>query len=422
MLDSFKDKLAFFNQNDRSSQLQNHFTSKSSSTTKGTKNPNGYKTCIYFTNWSVYQRKHFATDIPIDHITHIFYAFITIDPDSGSVKFTDEWCDIQLPLPSPKDPTKEVTGSIQQLFELKQINRRLKVVMSIGGYGTEHLFQAVTSDANKLNNFVNSAIGFVKEYGFDGIDIDWEYPKNSQECAYLVQILSKLRSQLDTISPDLVLTIASPAGEENVAALNLREIDKYLSFWNVMCYDFCGESWSTRTGYHSNLFGSNGDNNLSASNVIEKYISSGVHSDKLVLGMPMYGRVFHGAQSQAIGEHFSKERLGTAVESDTIDYKKLPIGEEHFDSKAGSAMCYDSSSKQLIVYDDANSARMKAIFTHSSKLGGGMWWDSCGDNYDDKKRSLLQSYVNQLGGVDVLDKTPNHLDIYKESTFLKELQ
>lgn len=370
----------------------------------------GYKSCVYFSNWSVYGRKHFAIDIPVEFVTHVFYAFITIDANTGNVKFTDEWCDLQLPLESPVSSNQKVTGSIQQLFQMKQLNRHLKVVMSIGGWGTEHLFQAVTSDHAKLDNFINSAVKFVCEYGFDGIDIDWEYPRNTHECKQLVKLLSGLKQKLNLVSPDYLLTIASPGGDENIEVLDFPELDKYLSFWNVMCYDFCGEGWSTRTGYHSNLYGNNGDNNLSASNIIEKYIQHGVSPQKLILGMPLYGRVFHGALSPTVGHSFTKEILPGSVNGDTCDYKLLPISQESFDEKTGSCSYYDSQTKQLFVYDNPQVARMKADFTSKYKLGGGMWWDSCGDvAIKEKERSLIYNYIQQLGGSAALEKTPNHI-------------
>lgn len=133
-----------------------------------------FKTCVYFSNWSVYQKKHFPQDIPIEYYTHIFYAFILIDEQTGKLKFSDEWCDLQMPQPSPN---QSITGNLQQFYEMKKKNRHLKLIMSIGGWGTCHLFESMVSNDTKFDNFVNSTIEFVEKYGFDGVDIDWEYPK-----------------------------------------------------------------------------------------------------------------------------------------------------------------------------------------------------------------------------------------------------
>ncbi|RLV95689.1 Chitinase 4 [Spathaspora sp. JA1] len=360
---------------------------------------NKYISGVYFSNWSVYQRKHFAIDIPATYYTHIFYAFLHIDPDTGNLKFTDEWCDLQMPLPSAGDPTTKVTGNLAQLYSMKCVNRHLKVIMSIGGWGTCHLFEAITCDSTKLGNFVESVVEFVNKYKFDGIDLDWEYPKTDKDAINYVKLLQCLRRKL----PDHSISIAAPGGGENIRVLHIKEMDQYLTFWNLMCYDFSGQGWSNKTGYHSNLFGNNGDNELNVDQVIQLYMSKGVSSNKLILGMPMYGRTFGGVGKPTIGQSFVKSG------ADTVDYKEIPILGEQFDSRKVSAYYYNASLKQFITYDNPQSARIKAKYTISKQLGGGMWWDSAGDS-PDPARSLVINYVETLGGVDVLEKSTNNID------------
>ncbi|KAL6452463.1 CHT4 Chitinase 4 [Candida maltosa Xu316] len=372
-----------------------------------------FKTCVYFSNWSVYQKKHFPQDIPIDYYTHIFYAFILIDEQTGKVKFSDEWCDLQMPQPTPNET---ICGNLQQFYQMKKSNRHLKVIMSIGGWGTCHLFESVVNDKNKFNNFITSAIEFVEEYGFDGIDIDWEYPKNTQQADKFVELLGSLRQNLD---PKYILTVAAPGGNDNIEILKVKEMDRYLTFWNLMCYDFAGEGWSSKTGFHSNLFGNNGDNNLNASDIVEAYTSKGVDPSKLVLGMPLYGRVFHGVEKPGIALPFTRDRKPGCIETDVIDYKNIETSncdQEIFDSRKVSALKFNSKTKELITYDNPQSAKIKSGFVRSHKLGGGMWWDSAGDVANEG--SLVKNFVEQLGGVEVLDKSENNI-CYNNSGYLK---
>lgn len=367
-----------------------------------------FKSCVYFSNWSVYSKKHFPKDIPASNVSHIFYAFIGMDSATGQLKLSDEWADAQLPMESPNDPNKKVCGSLLQLLEIKHMNRHLKVLMSIGGWGTSGLFTEIMSNPSKMENFVNSSIELLLKYRFDGIDIDWEYPANTTEAQLLVELLKRLRMGLDRIQnhSELLLTVASPAGDEQLAVMKLREMDKYLSFWNVMCYDFAGGSWSSKTGFHSNLFGKNGDNSLNCSDTIQKYINQGINSRKLVMGMPCYGRCFYNASRPEIGQHF---KLGNG-EQDTVDYKQLPMSgtQEEFDNRKVCAYSYDPKSHVMVTYDNQQSARIKAKFVELHKLGGGMWWDSAGDTTN-PDRSLILNFVDQLGGVQKLDKSINYI-------------
>lgn len=375
--------------------------------------PTMSRTCVYYSNWSVYARKHFPRDIPVDVTTNLFYSFIGIDDVTGRVKLTDSWADLELPMDSGCGGS--VKGSIRLLFELKRKYRKLKVSMSIGGWGTAHLFQNVMSDPVKMAAFVSSSIEFLLEYGFDGIDIDWEYPNSPQESDQMVELLRQLRQGLNQISNKLLLTVAAPASPETANKLKVKQIDQYLDFWNLMCYDYAG-SWSSTTGYHLNLFGNNGDNNINTADTIQLYVDAGVQPSKLVMGMPNYGRSFT-AESDLIGIPFTQGK-GSGDEAGIWSYKELPVGIEKFDTRKVSAYCYDSSTKTLITYDNPQSARIKAMYVLLKGLGGGMWWESCGDDYSKKDRSLIYNFVDQLNGQ--LEETDNHLDIYGASKYLNE--
>ncbi|KAG7665524.1 CHT4 [[Candida] subhashii] len=375
------------------------------------------KTGIYFSNWSVYSRNHFLTSIPLQNYTHLFYAFFLPSATTGHIQSNDAWADFQLPLPDPTNPNgAKVTGNLQQLYKLKKLHRGLKTILSIGGWGTAHLFEAVVANTERLNNFINSIVDHIAEYGFDGVDLDWEYPSTPHQGKQFVQLVHALRKALP---PQYSISIAAPAGGDKIKNFDLRTMDQVIDFWNVMCYDFAGEGWSRHTGFHSNLFGNNGDNDLCSSGVIQKYLDAGICSDKLILGMPMYGRVFHGAKAGGIGAGFDKSHHGHCVEEDIVDYKKLPIGQESVDLRKVGAVSYDVKMRQVITYDNVQCVRIKANYILSNRLGGGMWWDSAGDD-ECEERSLVGNFVDQIGGVEKLDRKENIIS-YPGSNYLKGL-
>lgn len=117
---------------------------------------------------------------------------------------------------------------------------------------------------------MNSAVQLIKDYGFDGIDIDFEYPSDSAQGQGFADLLTSLRSAMDSLSQSngdtepylLTVSIYSPpvffcmllmllsfqaavaAGAENYANLVIPQMDKALSYWNLMAYDYAG-SWLT---------------------------------------------------------------------------------------------------------------------------------------------------------------------------------
>ncbi|CCH46845.1 Chitinase 1 [Wickerhamomyces ciferrii] len=406
--------------NSKDSNKQQPLTPTESTGTHG----NGLRTCVYYSDWSIYERKHFPEQIPLDLVTNIFYAFFNIDPNSGEVKLSDPWADTDIEFQSPYDSNKKINGLLARFYEIKQHSRHVKVSMSIGGWSYSDNFKKGTDSEAKLSKFVDSALKSMIEYGFDGIDLDWEYPENRIEAAQYLQIMKKLREGMRNLETEhglskdsFLLTIASPAFAEKLDIFNVEEMDKFLSFWNLMTYDFAG-SWSDKTGYHCNLYKKSQDE-LCADDSIKYFLSKGISSSKLVLGMANYGRSF--TNTDGFGKPFQGVGPGSDGEQGFWFYNKLPMSgsNEEYDSKAVIGFNYNKDTKTFVSYDTVDSVSTKAQYVIDNKLGGGMWWESCGDKYDDPDRSLINSFVKKIGN-DQLDSSSNVIDCYDSSEYLKK--
>lgn len=78
-------------------------------------------------------------------------------------------------------------------------------------------------------------------------------------------------------------------------------MDQFLSFWNLMAYDYQG-SWSDKAGHHAQLFGANAEE-LSTDRAVRWFTENGVPKDKMVIGLPLYGRSF--LHTKGVGHSFS---------------------------------------------------------------------------------------------------------------------
>ncbi|KAJ9099282.1 hypothetical protein QFC21_004163 [Naganishia friedmannii] len=294
-------------------------------------------------------------------------------PAAGTVVLTDSWADVEIHYDgdSWNDQGTNLYGNFKALYNLKQANRNLKVLLSIGGWSYRENFKNLVNPAHRAE-FARSAASIVEDVGLDGLDIDWEYPETQAEQQALVDLLRLCREALDDLArrkgkpqQHYELSIAAPCGPQVYEKLMLPELDRYLTFWNLML----SGSWSSTADHQAALY-SNNPQSPCIDRAVSFYRSRGIPSHKIVLGIPVYGRRFQN--TAGIGQRFS----GVGENEGLVPYRELQTGGGQVveDSQMGSSYLLNPHSKDLITYDSPNIAIAKAQYINRNQLGGAMFW------------------------------------------------
>ncbi|CAI6095517.1 unnamed protein product [Clonostachys chloroleuca] len=374
-------------------------------------------------NRSIYGQKFRPQDMSVNKVSHILYAFGDIGSD-GSVISADPWADYQIRYSgdSQESSGSNAYGNVKQLYLLKQKYRNLKTLLSIGGYtySQQGKFQAAANTAAGRQRFASSAVQLMSDWGFDGLDIDWEYPENQADASNFVLLLQACRAALDKYAKDnnqnyrYPLTIAVSAGPEKYKLLNMKAMDQYVDTWNLMAYDYAG-SWDTTTGHAANLFYSSANpqsTKFNTDQAVKDYIKGGVSPSKIVLGLPLYGRSFLNTVAQP-GQPYQGVASNTGSDLGVWLYRDLPRqgAQVKIDTQAGAAWSYDATTKELVSFDNVPVGLMKAGYIRKQGLGGAMFWEAAGDKTGGE--SLVGAVGDAMGS---LELSNNMLD-YPQSRY-----
>jgi chitinase len=318
-------------------------------------------------------------------------------------------------------PTAAQTGTFAALRELRRRHPGLRLLVSIGGWDQAPQYSDIALTARSRSRFAASCIeAFVVGQGFDGIDLDWEFPVHGgmnrarpQDRADATALVREFRRQLDALGRrrhrHFLLTMATPAGtwQDGGAysvgdSYDLAALARSVDWLNVMTYDM-NNIFSPASGFNAPLAADPRDpapqpqrsrDNLTSA--VRYYEAHGVPADKIMLGMAFYGRGFTGVSARNAGLYskFSGGFPETPWKTVESQFLTSPDWVRHWSPTAQAPWLYNASRHIFFTYDDPLSLGIKAGFVRRERLRGVMIW-VLGE--DDPGNSLLNALVSHLG-------------------------
>lgn len=400
----------------------------------------------YFTQWSIYDRNYFVKNLDTSgaagQLTHLNYAFGNLNAGGKCFQVNqagegDAWADYQRRFTAEQTVNgtadaydQPLAGNLNQLKQLKAKHPGLKVYISFGGWTWSKNFHAAAATPESRAAHVKSCIdmwirGNLPKIGepqggdgvaagvFDGVDLDWEWPASEGGPGNVVDpadkqnytaLLQEWRTQLDDVGQELGkaydISAFLPADPKKIeAGYEMPKVFDLLTFGTIQGYDLHG-AYDPTTNHQSAIFSPDGDpspEKWSIDQTVKAWRAAGAPNDKLVLGVPFYGRGWTGVPNQNNGLFQSSTGPAPArYEAGFEDYKVLKAKAGSFtlhrDEKAGFAWLYDGTT--FWTFDDAAEITRKVEYLKQQGLGGAMVWSMDGDTPEGE---LMTAIHNALG-------------------------
>lgn len=292
------------------------------------------------------------------YMTHINYAFGHVNESFNGVKIDNE-------------------ERLRQIVDLRKQKPELKVLLSIGGWGSGRFSERAANDEYRCA-FAADCDRVVKEFALDGIDIDWEYPTSSManissspdDTENFTLLMQDIRA---AIGNEKELTLATVASARYI---DFKAILPSVDFVNIMAYDM-----ASAPKHHSALYPSGHSGDITSDGAVTAHLKAGVPPSKLVMGMPFYGR---GGDGYPSFQDYNK------VGNTDTQYT------EKWDEVAQVPYLADKNDTLVFGFENPRSLAIKCQYILDKDLLGGMYWDYSGDNEQgDLRRTVAENLLGK---------------------------
>ncbi len=269
----------------------------------------------------------------------------------------------------------------KQVTSFLKKNPHIDGVLAVGGWGAEGFSDACMTEEGR-QTLAESILDLMDAGGFVGVDVDWEYPgvngtgivSRPEDVENWYALLALLRQGLDAREAlhgrPYLLSVALGAGEQHLTAIDPARLASLVDQAVVMAYDLRG--FDRQTGHHAGLYPHENRPNTGA-RAVKTLVAGGFPAEKLLLGIPAYGRVWR----QVAGGGDGLDQRANTSGNKTISFDQVLRLEDdgytrRYDDQAQAAWWFDGST--FVSAEDSQSIASKGEWIIDQGLLGAAVW------------------------------------------------
>lgn len=304
-----------------------------------------------------YVESNFKGELDPYMFTHLIYAFAEFNDDCDGL-------DIAYP------------DRLKEMADLKKVNPDLKVILGVGGYKRKG-FCEMAGDKKKKRAFIKEVKSLVDSLGLDGVDLDWEFPTTEagghtaspDDDKNYVALVKDLRKTLG--KKKWISFYSNNSGK----FIDLRGMVPHVDYVNVSGYNLSIPKEGVEAFHQSPLYPSKKLGQWCISKVVKRHLDLGVPKDKLLIGIPFFGRGLKPFPTYVECKNFGKYDKGVSLV---------------WDEEAKVPYYADSEGNLVLGFDDQRSIQEKMNFVRVNNLPGVFVWNYGGDYSDHRLGKTIQ--------------------------------
>ncbi|VEU83132.1 glycoside hydrolase family 18 protein [Acholeplasma hippikon] len=273
------------------------------------------------------------------------------------------------------------------------------VVLVVGPASEPSVWSEVARSQEKINRMADQLVEIINEYGFHGVDLDWETPTSSEKTNF-TKLAKTVYEKVKANNPNHLVTAAIAGGQWQMPRYDLENSNQYLDYVNMMMYGLVNNGGryqnplKAATSWHNSTLQLGATtSSTSIAESVQLFNNLGVPDSKLIVGLAFYG--IRQVRTKTGNTYGSFTNAGSVFYNEIVQIMNNPDYITAYDERASVPYIYKTDGTEFISFDNPRSIAEKAQWIKREGLAGLMFWEYGTDTTNILLEALKESMYKE---------------------------